>query len=144
MNTAVMEFVAVGNVVVAADVAVPLLTVTALPKGVAPFMNCTDPPLTTVRQPIDAMGRAVVTLLANQIDGAEASAEHVKGLRGIGQVIGDDGRHGKRAQPVKPRQILLVAPNRSRHYRPQRIHSLPLRSVPGRLGGERAQLSRYL
>ena len=38
-----MEFVAVGNVVVAADVAVPLLTVTALPKGVVPFMNCTDP-----------------------------------------------------------------------------------------------------
>ncbi len=41
------------------------------------FMNCTDPPLTTVRQPIDAMGRAVVTLLANQIDGAEASEEEL-------------------------------------------------------------------
>ena len=41
------------------------------------FMNCTDPPLTTVRQPIDAMGRAVVTLLADQIDGASASEEEL-------------------------------------------------------------------
>ncbi len=41
------------------------------------FMNCTDPPLTTVRQPIDSMGRAVVTLLANQIDGGAASDEEL-------------------------------------------------------------------
>jgi DNA-binding LacI/PurR family transcriptional regulator len=41
------------------------------------FMNCTDPPLTTVRQPIDAMGRAIVTLLANQIDGGAASDEEL-------------------------------------------------------------------
>lgn len=33
------------------------------------FMTCTDPPLTTVRQPIDAMGQAVVDLLVRQIDG---------------------------------------------------------------------------
>ncbi len=33
------------------------------------FMNYTDPPLTTLRQPIDAMARAAVTLLVNQIDG---------------------------------------------------------------------------
>jgi DNA-binding LacI/PurR family transcriptional regulator len=33
------------------------------------FMTCTDPPLTTVRQPIEAMGQAVVELLVNQIEG---------------------------------------------------------------------------
>jgi DNA-binding LacI/PurR family transcriptional regulator len=33
------------------------------------FMNYTDPPLTTLRQPIDAMSRAAVTLLTNQIIG---------------------------------------------------------------------------
>ena len=33
------------------------------------FMTCTDPPLTTVRQPIEAMGRAAVELLASQIAG---------------------------------------------------------------------------
>jgi LacI family transcriptional regulator, repressor for deo operon, udp, cdd, tsx, nupC, and nupG len=33
------------------------------------FMNCTDPPLTTVRQPIEAMGQAAVALLVNQIAG---------------------------------------------------------------------------
>ncbi len=33
------------------------------------FMTCTDPPLTTVRQPIEAMGQSVVNLLVNQIEG---------------------------------------------------------------------------
>jgi DNA-binding LacI/PurR family transcriptional regulator len=34
------------------------------------LMNCTEPPLTTVRQPIDAMGRMVIELLTGQIAGA--------------------------------------------------------------------------
>ena len=33
------------------------------------FMSCTEPPLTTVRQPIEPMGRAAVDLLVSQIDG---------------------------------------------------------------------------
>lgn len=33
------------------------------------FMNCAEPPLTTVRQPIEAMGRAAVELLTLQIGG---------------------------------------------------------------------------
>jgi DNA-binding LacI/PurR family transcriptional regulator len=33
-------------------------------------MNCTDPPLTTVRQPIEPMGRAALDLLVAQIGGA--------------------------------------------------------------------------
>jgi DNA-binding LacI/PurR family transcriptional regulator len=33
------------------------------------LMTCTDPPLTTVRQPIEPMGRAVVDLLVGQING---------------------------------------------------------------------------
>ena len=33
------------------------------------LMNCTDPPLTTVRQPIDLMGRMVIELLVGQISG---------------------------------------------------------------------------
>ncbi|PRY02230.1 LacI family DNA-binding transcriptional regulator [Allonocardiopsis opalescens] len=41
------------------------------------FMNCTDPPLTTVRQPIEAMGRAAVELLAGQIDGGATTAEEL-------------------------------------------------------------------
>jgi DNA-binding LacI/PurR family transcriptional regulator len=35
------------------------------------FMACTDPPLTTVRQPIGAMGQAAVALLVTQVDGGE-------------------------------------------------------------------------
>src|SRR2546423_839618 len=38
-------------------------------------MSCTDPPLTTVRQPIEAIGRAAVEILAGQIEGSSVSAE---------------------------------------------------------------------
>jgi len=41
------------------------------------FMSCTDPPLTTVRQPIDAVGRAAVELLTGQIEGAQIAAEEL-------------------------------------------------------------------
>ena len=39
------------------------------------LMMCTDPPLTTIRQPIEAMGRAAVKLLVSQIEGTTASPE---------------------------------------------------------------------
>ena len=41
------------------------------------FMNCTDPPLTTVRQPIEAMGRAAVDLLVDLIGGARVDADEL-------------------------------------------------------------------
>ena len=41
------------------------------------FMSLTDPPLTTVRQPIEAMGRAAVDLLASTIEGAESSTDEM-------------------------------------------------------------------
>jgi DNA-binding LacI/PurR family transcriptional regulator len=41
------------------------------------FMSCTDPPLTTVRQPIEAIGRAAVEMLAGQIEGAAVSADEL-------------------------------------------------------------------
>ena len=40
-------------------------------------MSCTDPPLTTVRQPIEAIGRAAVEMLAGQIEGAAVSADEL-------------------------------------------------------------------
>jgi DNA-binding LacI/PurR family transcriptional regulator len=43
----------------------------------SPLMNCTDPPLTTVRQPIGQMARAAVSLLLGQIDGAPASTDEL-------------------------------------------------------------------
>ncbi|MBO0608375.1 LacI family DNA-binding transcriptional regulator [Myceligenerans salitolerans] len=41
------------------------------------LMNSTDPALTTVRQPIDQMGRAAVDLLASLIDGATVSRDEL-------------------------------------------------------------------
>ena len=41
------------------------------------FMSCTDPPLTTVRQPIESMGRAAVELLVSQIDGRPADPDEL-------------------------------------------------------------------
>jgi len=41
------------------------------------FMSCTDPPLTTVRQPIEAIGRAAVELLTGQIEGSQVASEEL-------------------------------------------------------------------
>jgi LacI family repressor for deo operon, udp, cdd, tsx, nupC, and nupG len=43
----------------------------------SPFMACTDPPLTTIRQPIESMGQAVVSLLVDQVAGAGAPTEEL-------------------------------------------------------------------
>jgi DNA-binding LacI/PurR family transcriptional regulator len=41
------------------------------------WLNCTDPPLTTVRQPIEPMGKAAVALLVNQMESVVASPEEL-------------------------------------------------------------------
>jgi LacI family repressor for deo operon, udp, cdd, tsx, nupC, and nupG len=41
------------------------------------FMTCTDPPLTTIRQPIEAMGQAVVALLVSEIAGNAVPADEL-------------------------------------------------------------------
>lgn len=40
-------------------------------------MTCTDPPLTTIRQPIEAMGQAVVALLVAEIAGSPVVADEL-------------------------------------------------------------------
>jgi DNA-binding LacI/PurR family transcriptional regulator len=41
------------------------------------WLNCTDPPLTTVRQPIESMGKAAVSLLINQMEGVAVYPEEL-------------------------------------------------------------------
>ena len=41
------------------------------------LMSCTDPLVTSVRQPIEAMGRGAVATLVNQIGGAPVSSEEL-------------------------------------------------------------------
>src|SRR6185437_9930038 len=41
------------------------------------LMMCTDPPLTTVRQPIAAMGQAAVAQLLSQVGGSQVSSEEL-------------------------------------------------------------------
>ncbi|HEX8008301.1 MAG TPA: LacI family DNA-binding transcriptional regulator [Trebonia sp.] len=43
----------------------------------SPLMSCTEPPLSTVRQPIEAMGRAVVAMLVSQIEGAAVAHDEL-------------------------------------------------------------------
>jgi DNA-binding LacI/PurR family transcriptional regulator len=43
----------------------------------SPFMACTEPPLTTVRQPIEAMGQAVVRLLVREVAGDAVPADEL-------------------------------------------------------------------
>jgi DNA-binding LacI/PurR family transcriptional regulator len=41
------------------------------------WLNCTDPPLTTVRQPIESMGKTAVALLVNQMEGVSVHPEEL-------------------------------------------------------------------
>ncbi len=41
------------------------------------LMACTDPPLTTVRQPIEAIGRAAVEMLVGQVEGSRVADEEL-------------------------------------------------------------------
>jgi DNA-binding LacI/PurR family transcriptional regulator len=41
------------------------------------WLNSTDPPLTTVRQPIESMGKAAVALLVNQMESASVDPEEL-------------------------------------------------------------------
>jgi DNA-binding LacI/PurR family transcriptional regulator len=43
----------------------------------SPLMACTEPPLTTVRQPIEAMGQSAVAMLVSQIGGSPVSSEEM-------------------------------------------------------------------
>ena len=41
------------------------------------WLNCTDPPLTTVRQPIESMGKSAVALLVSQMETTTAQSEEL-------------------------------------------------------------------
>jgi DNA-binding LacI/PurR family transcriptional regulator len=41
------------------------------------WLNCTDPPLTTVRQPIESMGKSAVALLVGQMEATAAQSEEL-------------------------------------------------------------------
>jgi DNA-binding LacI/PurR family transcriptional regulator len=41
------------------------------------LMTCVDPALTTVRQPIEAMGRAAVDLLVHQLEGSRVGTDEL-------------------------------------------------------------------
>jgi len=43
----------------------------------SPLLNCTDPPLTTVRQPIEPMGMSAVALLVNEMETVAAHPEEL-------------------------------------------------------------------
>jgi hypothetical protein len=42
------------------------------------WLNCTDPPLTTVRQPIESMGKSAVALLVGQMEATAAQSEELR------------------------------------------------------------------
>jgi DNA-binding LacI/PurR family transcriptional regulator len=60
------------------------------------FKNCTDPPLTTVRQPIESMGKAAVVLLVNQIENTAVYPGELLFERQL-VVRGSTGRPGMRS-----------------------------------------------
>ena len=85
-------------------------------------MNCTDPPLTTVRQPIEPMGRMVIELLVGQIAGGAVGHEEyffepelvVRGSSGPASVALHGPLSGARARPLTGSYALGVEPWTSR------------------------------
>ena len=89
------------------------------------FMTCTDPPLTTVRQPIETMGQAAVDLLVTQIEGAGVLQDEL--LFEPELVV-----RGSTA-PAPGRQSRPPRPSRSaRHHPVRRFGRRPLLAVGGR------------
>ncbi len=70
------------------------------------LMNCTEPPLTTVRQPIEAMGRMVIELLVGQMDGAAVAARRAA-LRARAGGAGVDGTRPHRLTCTRPPAQLM-------------------------------------
>ena len=74
------------------------------------FMNCTDPPLTTVRQPIEAMGRAAVALLVEPdgerlgLSGGTALRARARGAR-----LDRPGTYDPSGSPVGHRAEAITA-----------------------------------
>ena len=70
------------------------------------WLNCTDPPLTTVRQPIQSMGSSAVALLVNQMESVIAHPEEllfepelvVRGSTGPAPVAGVGGERETRTR----------------------------------------------
>ncbi len=77
----------------------------------SPLIAFTDPPLTTVRQSVDAMGNAAVRALLDEINGTPAPhAEYVfrpelvvRGSTGAAQVSRPGAFKPRRQRPVRPR-----------------------------------------
>ena len=77
------------------------------------FMNCTDPPLTTVRQPIESMGKAAVALLVNQIENVAVYPEELLFEPEL-VVRGSTGRPARvTAQPARHRFARLWSARRT-------------------------------
>jgi DNA-binding LacI/PurR family transcriptional regulator len=71
-------------------------------------MACTDPPLTTIRQPIEAMGQAVVALLVSEIAGGTVPADELLFEPEL-VVRGSTGPVATAGPQVAPRQARLRA-----------------------------------
>jgi DNA-binding LacI/PurR family transcriptional regulator len=74
------------------------------------WLNCTDPPLTTVRQPIEAMGKAAVALLVSQMESVSAYPEELLFEPEL-VVRGSTGPAPAMAQPVQvpPERVGMIA-----------------------------------
>ena len=66
------------------------------------LMNCTEPPLTTVRQPIEPMGRTVIELLVSQIAGERRAPRRAALRAGAGRA---------RLDGPAPRQLGALEPD---------------------------------
>ncbi len=105
------------------------------------WLNCTDPPLTTVRQPIESMGKAAVALLVNQMENGSVFAEEL--LFEPELVVRGSTGPAAAQDPRAP----AVCRRRHRHYLTQRRNNATVsRRRPGETPPDRCRASarRYI
>jgi DNA-binding LacI/PurR family transcriptional regulator len=72
------------------------------------WLNCTDPPLTTVRQPIESMGKTAVALLVNQMEGVSVHPEELLFEPEL-VVRGSTGPASAQTAPTAPTAVAAVS-----------------------------------
>jgi LacI family transcriptional regulator, repressor for deo operon, udp, cdd, tsx, nupC, and nupG len=97
------------------------------------FMACTDPPLTTIRQPIEAMGQATVSLLVNMVAGNEVPAEELFFETEL-VVRGSTGAAPSRPAPDRPTRT----PAGATPTKAGPAKAIPAKATAGRVGTKRA------
>ena len=106
------------------------------------LMNCTEPPLTTVRQPIEAMGRMVIELLMRQMSSEAPIGDEV--FFAPEPVVRSSTAPAPADAATEARAVRDAAPPRADAPRSRRRVSAPWRALASTDDGEPRAILRQM